>query len=179
MTEDQFWELIARSREHGSDSADQAVKLASLLSSLPPREILAFEHLFFAKRAESYRWDLWGVVTLVQGGFCSDDSFEDFRLWLICQGRQAYENALANPETVLDLFDRESVARKHSYVPSFMSYECLGAVAYEAYESVTGKPLSIMDTLVGKTWPTQPQGEPWQMKDLMSMFPSVARRYYA
>lgn len=178
MTEDQFWELIASSREPVSDSVAQEATLATLLSSLPPQEILAFEHLFFAKRAESYRWDLWGVATLVHGGFCSDDSFEDFRLWLICQGRHAYENALANPESVLDLFDRESVARKHSYVPSFMAYEGLGAVAYEAYESVTGEPLSIMDTLVGKTWPAQPQGERWQVEDLLSRFPKVAKRYY-
>jgi hypothetical protein len=179
MTEDQFWELIASSQEHGSDSAAQEATLASLLSKLPPQEILAFEHLFFAKRTESYRWDLWGVATLVHGGFCSDDSFEDFRLWLICQGRQAYENALANPETVLDLFDRESFARKHSYVPRFMDYEGLGAVAYETYESITGESLSIMDTLHGKTWPAQPKGERWQEDDLLSRFPMVAKRYYA
>jgi hypothetical protein len=179
MTEDQFWELIASSRQDVSDSAAQEATLASLLSSLPPQEILAFEHLFLTKRTESYRWDLWGVATLVHGGFCSDNSFEDFRLWLICQGHQAYKQVLSNPETVLDLFDRESVARKHSYAPRFMAYEGLGAVAHEAYESVTGEPLSIMDTLTGKTWPSQPEGECWQTEALLSMFPRVAARFCA
>ncbi len=60
-----------------------------------------------------------------------------------------------------------------------MDYEGLGAVAYEAYESVTGEALSIMDTLDGKTWPAQPEGENWQEEDLPSMFPRVAKRYYA
>jgi len=176
MTDDQFWAMIASSRENAEGDA-QTDQLKSLLSRLAPPEILAFEQLLFAKRAESYRWDLWGIATLIHGDFCSDDSFEDFRLWLISQGREAYEQVLANPEAVLDLLDRERVSRKYAYVPRFMDYEALGAVAYEAYEGVTGEALSIMDTLVGKTWPAQPQGERWQEEALPSLFPRVAARF--
>jgi len=53
MTDDQFWAMIASSRENAEGDA-QTDQLKSLLSRLAPPEILAFEQLLFAKRAESY-----------------------------------------------------------------------------------------------------------------------------
>jgi hypothetical protein len=36
----------------------------------------------------------------VVNGHCSDDSFENFRCWLVSMGRDVYENALANPDSL-------------------------------------------------------------------------------
>jgi hypothetical protein len=50
---------------------------------------------------ESYRNDLWAAAYLINGG-CSDDGFTYFRGWLIAQGQQVFERALADPATLED-----------------------------------------------------------------------------
>ncbi|MEL6211002.1 MAG: DUF4240 domain-containing protein, partial [Pseudomonadota bacterium] len=49
--------------------------------------------------AAAYRQDLWALAYLLKGG-CSDDSFAAFRCWLILQGKAAFEDTLADPDSV-------------------------------------------------------------------------------
>src|SRR6185436_3466902 len=97
MTTDQFWKLIDTAAEEGSDSSERADILGESLTDLPAGEISGFQQQLWQRLAESYRWDLWAVAYIVNGG-CSDDGFDYFRGWLIAQGRAYFEATLREPE---------------------------------------------------------------------------------
>lgn len=78
----------------------QAARLTELLSELPPDEVVAFDRIFTERMHEAYSWDLWGAAYGIEGG-CSDDGFADFRSWLISMGREVYEAALGDPESLV------------------------------------------------------------------------------
>ena len=75
MDTNAFWALVARTRAH-----------AQLRDA----------------RGWANRWDLWAAAHLALGG-ASDDSFLDFRNWLISHGRETYERASADPASIADL----------------------------------------------------------------------------
>jgi len=82
MNEDQFWEIVAATRAAADSFDDHADKLVSRLTTLEPEEIDAFGRIFDQLSDRAYSWDLWGAAFLIKGG-CGDDSFFDFRSWLI------------------------------------------------------------------------------------------------
>jgi hypothetical protein len=103
-----FWSLIDRSREAaGGDPDRQADALYELLQGRPEPELRAFGTMFRTFRARAYRWDLWEAGSLINEGM-GDDSFDDFRAWLISCGRMVYEQALANPDSLADVSDQRS-----------------------------------------------------------------------
>ena len=102
--EEWFWDIIDESRgsKKKINHAKQIKNLIMVLSSLVPNEILQFNRRFHFLLKQSYRWDLWGAAFIINGG-CSDDTFDYFRSWLIGQGKQAFYNSIANPETLRDI----------------------------------------------------------------------------
>ncbi|MEV4072379.1 DUF4240 domain-containing protein [Nonomuraea fuscirosea] len=97
MTRDDFWAILAAGPPMRRD--DYCEELIDRLSRLPAPTILAFDqHLTDLLRA-AYRADLWGAAYLINDG-CSDDGFEYFRCWLVSQGREVYEAALDNPDSL-------------------------------------------------------------------------------
>src|SRR5215216_7795317 len=161
MTIDEFWQLIERSRIHASDCETQAEALTALLRALRPEEIAAFERELTACLTEAYRWDLWGVAYLVNGG-CSDDLFVYFRLWLVGQGREYFEHALREPERAAD-----------RAVPYESDCEDLLYAGRTAHLEATGEDLPRAD----EGDPREPAGDPWTEDDLPRRFPVVAARF--
>lgn len=100
---DWFWSQIAE--EPDATNPDQQWRLASfrhVLKSLSDQELVDFIHLFQAMMARLYSWRLWAAAYVINGG-CGDDSFIDFRHWLISSGRAIAEAALADPDSLADL----------------------------------------------------------------------------
>lgn len=64
---------------------------------------------------------------------CSDDGFEEFREWLVGRGKEAYENALKDPETLVGVLE-----------PGEQIFPTLLGPAMDAYERVTGKEMPPM-----------------------------------
>jgi Protein of unknown function (DUF4240) len=66
-------------------------------------------------------------------GWVGDDSFMDFRGWLISHGRIVFERVVADPDSLADLADdRDNALSVHA--------EQLGPIAgYEVYQEVTGQ----------------------------------------
>src|SRR5262249_54204564 len=94
------------------------------------------------------RWDLWAAAYILQGG-CSDDGFIDFRCWLISMGREVYDGAHA---------DVESLASVAADDPQYTSFEDFGRVAREVYEDRAGA-----DMPAGTSpEPAEPAGERWE-----------------
>ena len=169
MTEQEFWNIIADSRSEWNPQLTtgnmdrQLARLQTLLSQLSPEAIAAFEdwraqHLFAA-----YKWDLWAVAYLYEGG-CSDDSFNDFRNWLISMGKDIYEQGMADADSLADVFTRPDVET--------VFFEEFGYVAAQAYEAKTGQEIPA----TGRKHPSKPTGRRWS-KNMEPNEVELARRF--
>lgn len=165
----QFWDIIASSCSdpRNVDHWDDA--LFHSLSRLTPEEILQFDRIFDELACSAYTVDLWGAAYLINGG-ASHDGFYYFRCWLIGRGKQAYENALADPDTLAD-----------KVVEGIDAEAGLFATAQKAWEHVTGKsdteyPFVLPARHDGGTL----RGEDWDFEDNIEMkrrFPRLSAIY--
>jgi hypothetical protein len=99
MVDDLFWKTIASSTARPGEPDEQIASLRTALQQLSVGQVIAFEVSFRSCLDKAYTWDLWGAAYVIHGG-CSDDGFEYFRRWLVSRGRDIYEAALADPESL-------------------------------------------------------------------------------
>jgi len=167
-----FWAIVDESRaDFDPELADgnmdaQVERLQELLGALSPNEVLEFQRELDLQMNAAYRWDLWGAAYIIEGG-CSDDGFTDFRSWLISMGRDVYDAALRDPETLIDVANADGVEatsfEEFQYVPS------------QVYEEKAGQPMPDTDV----THPKEPAGEQWSEEgdDLARRFPKLWAQY--
>jgi hypothetical protein len=96
MDTKRFWEIIDTARASACGWDDMYDPLIDLLSSLCISDIMKWNNIFSEYHRLAYKNKLWAAAYVINGG-CSDDGFEDFRGWLIAQGKDVYLNALSNP----------------------------------------------------------------------------------
>ncbi|KAF4407244.1 MULTISPECIES: DUF4240 domain-containing protein [Streptomyces] len=171
MDETEFWAIVDSSREAADgDPEEQTDALVDRLVMLDPDSVLDFARHFEARLARSYRWELWGAAWVLLDG-ASDDAFDNFRCWLIGQGRRVFEGALHEPDDLAELledFDEETDG----------DAEDLGYAAYEAYEQLTG--LELPDLGIAAQ-PDEPAGTPLDFEDpkaLAERFPALTERFW-
>jgi hypothetical protein len=99
----------------------------------------------------AYTVDLWGAAYLINGG-ASDDGFYYFRCWLIGMGRDVYEAAVANPDSLADAVDPGTDAEAGIY-----------AAAHQAWMAVTGRPDT--DPYPARNESAVLRGEDWDFHD--------------
>ena len=135
---DGFWQLIDQAREQsgGGDSEAVAATATELLSALPAEEIIATQQVLWDQLAASYVAPLWAAAYLINGG-CSDDGFDYFRGWLVTQGREVFERAVADPDWLAEHPPVQEAAA------DWEELECEStlAIAYNAYRRATGEPI--------------------------------------
>ena len=135
-----------------------------MLESQSPEEILDFRAAFDECVNRAYRWDLWGVAYVINGG-CSDDGFDYFLGWLIAQGKEYFEAALQDPERAGNAVEPGEEA----------DFEDMWYVAGRAYEASTGR-----DDFYEQLPPSprgDVQGEEWDEDDLPSLFPGLSKKF--
>ena len=168
MNLEHFWSIIETSRD-GLDSAlssgnmsKQVERLKSILAALAPHEIGAFSNRFLQLFHKAYDWDLWAAGFIIGGG-CSDDSFMDFRYWLISMGRSVYDDALNNVESLANVAFRPDVE-----CPEFEEF---GYVADGVMQQlgISEEDAGIMEF----EHPDEPTGEKWKEEDLAMRFPKL------
>lgn len=102
MTPDEFWLAINEARNHATTDT----KIPSLLEAQLAKESLAhivsFEEQLHARFNEAYDAKLWVAAGVILGN-CSDDSFTDFRGWLIAQGRDVFLAAVRYSDTLANI----------------------------------------------------------------------------
>jgi hypothetical protein len=162
MDEQIFWELVDAAKAAAGPNHDS--RPAQLELRLTPLDLVALGA--FQRRYEAYllranRWDLWGAAYLMNGG-CSDDGFKYFRDWLISEGRDVYEGALADPESLAAFPRRE-----------YFELESFGYAASKAFARKGGGELQ-RDFNVELA---APAGKEWKESDLSAMFPKLAAKY--
>jgi Protein of unknown function (DUF4240) len=168
MDQAEFWTIVEAAKAASGRSFDgHAESLASHLATLPPEEIIAFQRTFDEFRNKAYSWDLWGAAYVIGGG-CSDDAFTDFRSWLISMGRETYEKALADPESLAEVAigtggEEDAFFEEFAYVPA------------RAYEEKTGRSMSYK----GGGSPAEPSGVEWEEDgdDLAERYPRLHAKY--
>ncbi|MCX3060076.1 DUF4240 domain-containing protein [Streptomyces beihaiensis] len=170
MDETEFWELIDSTRAAADgDPEYHAELLVDRLLARDPESVLDFARHFESRYNRAYRWDLWGAAWVLLDG-ASDDAFDYFRCWLIGQGREVFEGALHDPDSLaelLDAFDEEVDG----------DGEELGYAADEAYEELTG---TVAADLGIPAAPPEPEGDPVDFEDpaeLARRYPRLTERF--
>lgn len=131
MTEALFWELLKKSKTQGEYADEQIEWLISHLSRKSIKDIVKFDYIFNTHYKKSYTSNLWAAAYIILGG-CSDDCFDYFRAWLLYLGKQEYETAIKDPETLLPYLQE---LNEDDDIPQL---EELISVASAAYEEKTG-----------------------------------------
>ena len=165
MDEDRFWKIIKSSRDKANgDYAQQQDELTIELRKLTPDDIILFANRFYHLRGQANTWELWGAIYLIHGG-CSDDSFLDFRGWMIAQGKDFYYQVIRNPESLVEVetSDIEDV-----------DWEGFGYIPAAVFEELTGQelPLDYQENF-------ETTGEEWRedSDDLKKRFPKLYAKY--
>src|SRR5262249_47624836 len=129
---------------------------------LPLEELGSFEAHFDRCLDRAYTHALWGAAYVIGGG-CSDDGFWDFRSTLITCGRDIFEKALRDPDSLAEL-DRE-----------------LGEnLQVEGLQYLTGK---VAERLGGdlpdraQPHPIEPSGRRWDESEVAKLYPRLAEKY--
>src|SRR5215469_5536047 len=115
MNQEQFWSIIARACQsdlHKVDEWDD--NLERELKKLTPDEIIEWNHIFDRLAFRARTIDLWGAAYTINGG-ASDDGFYYFRCWLIGMGKDVYEAAVANPDSLAGVVDLRVDAEAETY----------------------------------------------------------------
>ncbi len=161
MDHNEFWQIIESAKEkHPEHCENQVSAIHDRLSALEPAAIIEFNGILRECLDRAYSWDLWGAAYLMNGG-CSDDGFMDFRGWLISRGRDVYERALADPDSLADVFD----SSQDDY-----ELQSMLSVAYQAYNARTGQEMPPGT----RTFPGL-AGERWREEDLHERYPRIDR----
>jgi hypothetical protein len=166
MNDTTFWQLIADTREEtGGDTEQQSELLEERLSRLPGEQIAEFQRIRHRLDEQAYSWDLWGAAYVIEDG-CSDDCFRDFRSYLISLGREPYEAALRDPDSLAPVMQDAETG----------DWENADSVAGDAYESAVGEDIPADDSDLSG----EPSGEPWDDEDqdaLVQRYPRLAERF--
>lgn len=139
MDTQRFWQLIEEAGVQVADPGDGeavAARAATLLAAFPREEIVTAERVLSGLMADSYRASLWAAAYVINGG-CSDDGFDYFRGWLITRGREAFDQAVADPDALANLAVIRSAAERRTHL------ECESAlyIPTKAHRAATGEDL--------------------------------------
>ena len=173
MDETRFWAIIDRTAVWEADTEQQTAALRRELTALSAAEVLAFANETERQLARAYRWDLWAVGYIIEGGM-SDDGFEYFRRWLLSKGRITFERVLARPDDLADTLADDA--------PGGLEYEDFTYVASEVWGEKTGNDPAEIPVASGMVVPGQePAGEPLRENPawLASHFPKTWARFAA
>ena len=111
MTSDQFWRLIADTGHHAKHDVERQAELrCDTLAGMSVKEILSFEEHLRATLRRAYTFDLI-VAAFIVMSYVSDDTFENFRAWLVAQGKERFARAVKEPASIVEFLERDEVER--------------------------------------------------------------------
>jgi len=147
MNEEKFWQLIQLAHEQSDgDMGSKCEKVRVAINDLKTDEAIVFSGIFDEMMDRAYTWSLWGAAYVMNGG-CSDDLFTDFRSSLISRGKQIFDKALSNPDSLASEEFNEDV----------WYFEGFQYAITESVESVVGATPQR-----NKPYLNEPSGKPWE-----------------
>lgn len=166
-----FWAIIANTIDGTGDQDAQCDALYDTLDEFQPAEIEAFERAFQQQLKRANTWNLWGAAIVIHGG-ASDDGFEYFQRWLIAQGREVFERALTDPDSLATLIS----ANQHEPC----EFEEFGYVAMDIWTKNTGlDPVDDPTSSFPRLTVSKPTGIPVNETEahLSKRYPKLWRRF--
>jgi len=167
MNRDEFWAVIAAARDGGDASfAGRPTRLRELLLARSPDDVAGFIEHFRQAMDDAYSFELWGAAFILGGG-CSDDRFTDFRKWLISCGRERYERALEDPDSLADV----TFGANAEGMAFFEEFSIM--IAVEVFVALTGAepaPRTRLSVL-------PPRGKDWEDDELPRRYPRLWKRW--
>jgi hypothetical protein len=123
---DEFWAVIEHSRESGeTSSVGLSASLAALLTGRSRDDLIAFAEIFHRQSFRAHREDLWAAAEVIAGEM-GDSSFIEVRSWLVSLGRQRFERAIQDPDSLADVPD--------AWAGDISSFEIYAGAVLDAWE---------------------------------------------
>lgn len=162
MDDLKFWEMVQTAHDQSNGDMEEKCELIeAAVSALPKADAMTFSHLFDSMMDRAYSWPLWAAAYIVSGG-CSDDSFSDFRASLISRGRNAFENALANPGSLADEeFDEDN-----------WFYESYQYAVTDGVQAAVGHTVDR-----DQPHPAEPSGDEWSEEEVYDLYPQLSAKF--
>ena len=102
-----LWSIIERvEKVSGGERSAACEAFRAELDALDDEGLVGVEVQFDDAMARAYDWRLWAAAYVIHGG-CSDDTFWDFRAGLVALGRDIYERALRDPDSLVEVEEVE------------------------------------------------------------------------
>ncbi|MGC4768049.1 DUF4240 domain-containing protein [Micromonospora sp. DT44] len=179
MNVEEFWGVVERARAAAGVAADQpqrdgqpsavADALVVELTRLPLSHIVAFDQMFGEVADRADNWDVCAACWIIEYGFLSDDGFSDFQAGLIGLGRDAFESAARDPDSLADHPAVRQISAsegRHLWIGD----EALLCAAEAAYERLTGDSEAFWDVVesaqsANTAPPEEPADERWDLTD--------------
>ncbi|WP_197523116.1 DUF4240 domain-containing protein [Actinokineospora pegani] len=136
MTDEAFWQLIARAAEQPGDRDERAEWLTEELTRLPVAQIVDFAVRLHTVRTRADTPGLLRAARLIHDGVCTDEVFRSFQLWLLTLGRAAFDAVVADADALADQAPvRELAARpmREWSAQDWPEWESLDFAAHDAY----------------------------------------------
>lgn len=109
MSEDQFWTIIGIASRRNKDMEAVAEKIREHLETLSSEEIIGFHLRQEFLRHKAHTSEMWCAGYVLTGYILRDgdsfDLFEDFKAWVIGQGKEVYYAALKNPDSLIEVYN--------------------------------------------------------------------------
>lgn len=103
MNEQIFWDIIDQSRKSiNTNFETQCVNISEILMEYSEEDIVEFEHQLRLQIEKANTWPLM-AASFVVCSFISDDVYEDFRAWVVGQGKANFDKILKNPNAICEL----------------------------------------------------------------------------
>lgn len=134
---DTFWMLLSQAKDAcGQDQQAFAYWLTERLLAMGSEQTMNFYRITQGYMELADKYGLWNAATLMQEDVCYSDGFEDFRAWLIAQGKDIYLSALKNPDSLVDVPDCDDCRFMHFlYIGDTVHERLTGHTAYRDMDS--------------------------------------------
>jgi hypothetical protein len=172
MDDETFWNLIESCRRRTPDPGERVEWLAGELAGCAEPEILRFQVCLERVLNPTFTRELWGAADRIMG-WCSDDCFFYFRLWLVGLGRDVFERVASDPDALAELPEVVRLVgrgRESWDDEEWLAWEELDYAALRAFTRVTGRSecdfYDVVDAQRGEdSGSLDPAGERWDARD--------------
>ncbi|MGW0706844.1 DUF4240 domain-containing protein [Streptomyces sp. NPDC002643] len=169
MDDETFWRLVEECRRRTRDPDERLAWLRERLAREPEAGIVRFQTCLDRVLAPTFTWDLWAAADRIMG-WCSDDGFFYFRLWLVGLGRETFERVVRDPDSLAGIAEVGRLAGRSPQEwddEEWLEWEELDYVASRAFEDVTGRSeedfYDAVEAWIGEDHePSDPAGERWE-----------------
>lgn len=174
MEDGAFWSLIDQCRREAGDSCEaKSSWLQDRLVGLGKDAIVAFENHLLCQVSRASTFEHLAAHFIIQS-YTSDDSFRDFQSWLVMQGKERFELAMADVSSIADWLERDQVES--------IDGSCFVTMCSSAYEAAGGDEDTFCESVdfcepsdFLMPWPDNPSGFKTRWPKLHAKFWNQAR----